>query len=183
VDLTRNTESGPVALRVEHDPQDGRIVLDVKDARTGGPVLKGKYWEGREDWILPEDKNFTQGCIERDQLSTGVHGFRVWSDTHARTTVEITLTREWKVVRQAILLQPSEAVRVGYIERGAPEAIAGLRRDDVILSFPSVAALRSALASARGAVAIEVERAGERRTVTLPAGKIDADLENILLGR
>jgi len=130
---------------------------------------------------LPE--GFVQGRIDSDQLCTGLHRYRVWSDAHAPTEVEITLTPERKEVRQTVLLQPSEAIRVGHIERGAPEAIAGLREDDVILSFTSVAALRSALASARGAVAIEVERAGERRTVTLPAGEIAADLENILLGR
>jgi len=181
VDLTREAESGPVTLRVERDPQDGRIVLDVKDARTGDPVSKGHWGLEPLPWIA--SKKLAGARIEVKELSLGLHRLTVWSDEHAPTTVEITLTPQRKDVRQTVLLEPSEAVRVGYIQRGAPEAIAGLRRGDVILSFPSVAAMEAALASARGAVAIEIERDGERKTITLPSGEIEASLENTLLGR
>jgi len=181
VDLTRETESGPVTLRVERDPQDGRIVLDVKDTRTGDPVPTGCWGSGPVAWL--DDKRFAGARIEVKELSLGLHRLTVWSDAHAPTTVEIKLTPQRRDVRQVVLLQPSEALRVGYIPRGAPEAIAGLRRKDVILSFPSIAALNAALASAHGAVAIEIDRDGERKTITLPSGEIEAQLENILLGR
>jgi hypothetical protein len=175
VDKTRE-----IMVRVVRDTKDGQVALDVCDAATGEVVADGRC-EHHCKWSTSEER-FEDGRIEESGLPVGLHEFRVWSDVHAPSIVEITLTPERDTVRQTILLRPSEAVRVVEIERGGPAARAGLRVGDVITSVRSRAELRRALEAVDEAITIGFERAGERKIVTLPVD-FGAEVENILLGR
>jgi hypothetical protein len=185
VDVTGRTGSEPVTLRVVRDPQDGQIVLDVRDGTTGETVQEGDY--EYECKITTGWGGFEEGRVEETGLSLGLHRFQVWSAVHASARLDVTLTPEHRVVRQVIELPRSAAVRVVETERGGPAAVAGLQIGDVIrkcngVSTPSIAALTAALANAPGAVSIEFERGGERSVVTTPTNELGAEVENILLG-
>jgi S1-C subfamily serine protease len=121
-------------------------------------------------------------------LSLGTHRYRIWSDAHAPTRVEVTLSLDRRVVTETVALRPAEAVRIAEIRRGGAGWVAGLRDGDVIRAVngnptASVAALHAALAGTPLPVAIEYERGAEKRTTTLTANRIGAEVENILLGR
>ncbi len=186
VEVTQLQGAGPITLRAVRDLRDGRIVLDIKDAATGETVADGDYdsrSKSASGW-----GSFEHGVLEEEGLSLGTHRFGIGSDAHARTRVEITLSPERKVVRQTVALRPAEAVRIAELNRGGPGWVAGLKAGDVIRACngkatTSIAALEAALAEARGPVALDFERAGERKIVTLPANRIGAEIENILLGR
>jgi len=186
VEATEGGEYGPVTLRVLRDPKDGRIDLDIKDAATGETVADGDYKHSCK--LTRGWGSFEHGVIEEEALSLGTHRFRVWSEAHAPRRVEITLSLDRRTVRQTVALPPGEAVRIAEIRRGNAGWVAGLRVGDLIIACngkptTSIAALDAALDAASGEVAIEFERAGERRTATLARNSIGAELENILLGR
>lgn len=186
VDVTEASEAGAVTLRVVRDRQDGRITLDVKDGTTDEAVPEGDY----DYWfrIVRGWGSFEDGVLEEEGLSLGTHRFRISSDAHAPTRVEITLTSDRRAVRQTVVLRPSEAIRVIELDRGGAGWVAGLRVGDVIRACngratASIAALDAALAEARGPVTIEFQRGGERKVATLSTNRIGAELENVLLGR
>jgi hypothetical protein len=186
VDLTQAAGIGPVTLRVRRDPRDGKIALSIKDAVTGEAVPEGDYeyqFKCTHGW-----GSFDDGVLAEVSLSLGTHRFRIHSVDHAPTKVELTLTPDRTIVNDTVALRPAEAVRIAEIRRGSAGWVAGLRAGDVIRAVsgnaaPSIAALHAALAVARGPVTIEFERGGERRTASLPASELGAELENILLGR
>jgi hypothetical protein len=186
VSLPDGAESPTVTLRVARDPQDGRIEIEVKDGATGETVPEGDYeYEGKA-WSGAG--GFDEGLVADEDLPVGSYRFRIWSDNHVPSEMEITLTPGNRLFREKIALRPADAVRITEIQRGSPGAAAGLREGDTILSCngtrtTSVAELHAALGEARGTLTIEFERAGERRVATVTANRIGAEIENILLDR
>ncbi|HEX5136335.1 MAG TPA: carboxypeptidase regulatory-like domain-containing protein [Planctomycetota bacterium] len=186
VDVTAGTDSEPVTVRVVRNRKDGKIDLDIKDGATGETVLEGAYeYEFKR---TTGAGSFEDGALTEEGLALGTHRFRIHTEAHAPTTVEVALTPARKVVRQTVTLRPADAVRITEVQRGGPAARAGLEVGDVILSCngnptTSIAALRAALKAARGGVSVEYERGGERKVVTLAANVLGVGIENVLLGR
>jgi hypothetical protein len=186
VSLTDGADAPTVTIRVARDAQQGRIEITVRDGSTGEPVPDGLYeWEAK-GWS--GSYSFGGALIVEEEMAIATHRFRIWSGTHAPSAVEVVLAPGQEIARQAVTLQPADAIRITSVKRGSPAAIAGLRVGDVLLSCngsrtTSTAALNAALDEARPPLTIEFERGGEKRMATVATSTLGADVENILLGR
>jgi hypothetical protein len=180
VDL-RLGEAPPVDVRVMRDACDATIELRVTDAADGSPASGHIYTRHRNSQGVT---NFEDGIHLEEQAGIGVHRFRVFSDAHAPTTIEIEVTALQKRVVRDVPLERARGVEVSEVTAGAPGHRAGLQKGDQILRYgqheiASLAQLRACIAAATGIVALVVRREGSERTLDVEAGKLGIEIENL----
>jgi len=171
----------PVRLLVRKDVADRAIAIRINDARSQLLVGQGTYrYQGDSG---AEEGVWQAGELLIEEAERG--SYRIWIDApyHVSALLTVEVAETDKRIERVVALPRADSVRIVTVEDGGTAKSAGMRAGDLIVSYDgteirNVVDLRTALDAARGTVAVDLRRAGDALSVTLPAGTMGITVEN-----
>jgi protocatechuate 3,4-dioxygenase beta subunit len=181
VEVRDDAPVASVRLLVRQDIAERAIAIRINDAPSQLLVGEGTYrYEGDRG---TEEGIWQAGELLIEEAERGSYRIRIDAPYHVGTSLTVEVAETDKRVERVVALPRADSVRVVTVEDGGAAKPAGMRAGDLIVSYNgkeirNVVDLRAALDAARGTVAVDLRRAGETLSVTLPAGTMGITVEN-----
>jgi hypothetical protein len=181
VEVRDDVPTASVRLVVRQDLADRTIAIRINDAQSRLLVGEGTY-------LCQADSATEQGVWQAGELlieeaKRGSYRIRIDAPYHVSASLTVEVAETDKRIERVVALPRADSVRVVTVADGGAAKPAGMRAGDLIVSYDgteirNVVDLRAALDAAQGTVAVDLRRAGETLSVTLPAGTMGITVEN-----
>ena len=181
------SESGTAVkteIAVRQDPEDRVVCLRVLDDPTGNLVASGSYhYEGGGAVRLTGGHVFQAGEAKIKELQRGTYRITLGARGYVATDIEVRLEGDERELRRTVRLKRANAVLVAKVLDGGAAKPAGVRAGDILVRYgtqrvSNLTELKQALEAASGTVAVELRRGGKPVTLSLPAGRLGAEVAN-----
>jgi len=171
-------------IAVRQDPEDRVVHVRVLDDPTGNLVASGSYhYEGGSPGRLTGGGVFQAGEARIDELQRGTYRITIGARGYVATDIEVRLEGDERELRRTVRLKRANAVLVAKVLDGGAAKPAGVRAGDILVRYGTkrvgnLTELKQALEAAAGTVAVELRRGGKPVTLSLPAGRLGAEVAN-----
>jgi len=171
-------------IAVRQDPEDRVVSLRVLDDPTGNLVASGSYhYEGGGAVRLTGGHVFQAGEAKIKELQRGTYRIVLGARGYVATEIEVSVGHHDRELRRTVRLKRANAVLVAEVMDGGAAKPAGVRAGDVLMRYGAervrnLAELKQALKAASGTVAVELWRDGKPVVLSLPAGRLGAQVAN-----
>ena len=171
-------------IAVRQDPDDRVVHVRVLDDPTGNLIASGSYhYKGGSSIRLTGGHVFQAGEAKIEELQRGTYRIVLGARGYVATDIEVRIEADERELRRTVRLKRANAVLVAKVLDGGAAKPAGVRAGDILVRYgtkriSNLTELKQALEAASGTVAVELRRDGKPLALSLPAGRLGAQVAN-----